>query len=83
MFVLTILEKNKQTRLKFSEEGVADWKSIANYEEIRLKVTNNQFKKPTSAGEKKSTLHWKKTRKTFKMKNFLINHSWQQVKSLG
>ena len=37
---LTILEKIKETRLKFSQGSVTLLKIIANYQEVRVKLTN-------------------------------------------
>ena len=43
MFVLTILEKIKKIRLKFSQGSVTVLSKIANYQEPRVKLTNAQF----------------------------------------
>ena len=40
MFVLVILEKIKETRLKFSLGSVTVLYKMANYEEARVKLTN-------------------------------------------
>ena len=54
MFVLTILEKFEETRLKFSQGGVTvPWKMV-NYEEARVKLTNNQLNKLKSAAKNKT-----------------------------
>ena len=45
MFVLKILEKIKETRLKFSQRSVTVLKKMVNYEEARVKLKNNQLKK--------------------------------------
>ena len=39
MFVLTSLEKIKETRLKFSQGSVTVLQAIANYQEARVKLT--------------------------------------------
>ena len=42
---LTILEKIKETRLKFSQGRVTVFKKMAKYQEVkRVKLTNTQFK---------------------------------------
>ena len=45
MFVLTILEKIKETRLKISQESVNVLWKRASYHETRVKLTNTQLKK--------------------------------------
>ena len=45
MFVLTILDKTKETRLKFSQGSVIVLQKIANYQEARVKLTNTQLNK--------------------------------------
>ena len=45
MFALTILEKIKETRLKFSQESVPVLYKMANYNEARMKLTNIQLNK--------------------------------------
>ena len=62
MFVLTILEKIKETRLKLSQGHVTLLQKIANYEEARVKLTNTQL-------NKLKYVALKKLRKTFKIKN--------------
>ena len=44
MFVLTILEKIKETRLKFSQGSVMVLQKMANYQEVRLYQINTQLK---------------------------------------
>ena len=44
MFVLRILEKNKETRLKFSQESVTYYK-VVKLSEVRVKLTNTQLNK--------------------------------------
>ena len=45
MFVLTILEKIKETRLKFSQENVTILQIITRYQEGRVQITNTQLNK--------------------------------------
>ena len=45
MFVLKILEKIKETRIKLSQRSVTVLKKMVNYEEARVKLKNNQLKK--------------------------------------
>ena len=40
MFVLTIFKKIKETRLKYSQEIVKVLQKIANYKEVRVKLSN-------------------------------------------
>ena len=40
MFMLRILEKIKETRLKFSQGSVTVLQKMANYQETRAKLTN-------------------------------------------
>ena len=54
MFVLTILEKNKETRLKFSQGSVTVLSKIANYQEVRVKLTNTQLNKLKSTAKRQA-----------------------------
>ena len=45
MFVLTILEKIKETRLKFSQESVTILQIITRYQEGRVQITNTRLNK--------------------------------------
>ena len=47
---------------------------MVNYEEARVKLTNNQLKKLESAAKHKSGTTLTITKKKFKMKNFLMNY---------
>ena len=38
-----ILEKTKETRLKFSQGSVTVLKMMANYQEVRVELTNTQL----------------------------------------
>ena len=49
MFVLTILEKIKETRLKFSQWSVTVLWKMVKYQEARVKLTNTQLNKLKSA----------------------------------
>ena len=52
MFVLTILEKIKETRLKFSQGTVILLRKIPNSQEARVKLTKTQLNKLKSAAKK-------------------------------
>ena len=54
MFVLTIFEKIKETRSKFSQGSVTVLSKMVHYKEARVKLTNNQLKKLASAAKNKS-----------------------------
>ena len=54
MFILTILEKIKETRLKFSQGSVTVLEKVANYQEARVKLTNTQLSKVKSAAKSKT-----------------------------
>ena len=54
MFVLTILEKNKETRLKFSQGSVTVLSKIVNYQEARVKLTNTQLNKLKSTAKRQA-----------------------------
>ena len=45
MFILTVLEKINEKRLKFSQGNVTVLWKMANYEETRFKLTNSQVNK--------------------------------------
>ena len=47
---------------------------VANYEEARVKLTNAQLNKLKSVGKKKTGTTIRITKKTFKMKNYLMNY---------
>ena len=53
-FVLTILEKIKETRLQFSQGSVTILQIITNYQETRVKVTNALLNKLKSAARNKT-----------------------------
>ena len=54
MFVSTILEKIKETKLKFSQGSVTVIQIMANYQEARVKLTNSQLNKLKPAAKNKS-----------------------------
>ena len=51
MFILTILETIKETRLKFSQGTVTLLQKMANYQEATFKLTNTKIKKLKSASK--------------------------------
>ena len=54
MFILTIVQKIKETRLKFSQENVTILQKMTNYQEARVKLTNKQLSKLKSAAKDKT-----------------------------
>ena len=54
MFILTILEKNKETRLKFSQGSITVLSKMVNYQEGGFKLTNTQLNKLKSAAKNKT-----------------------------
>ena len=65
MFVLKILEKIKETRLKFSQGNVTVLWKIANCQEVRVKLTNTQLSKLKSAAKRKTRTMLRLTKKNF------------------
>ena len=55
MFILTILEKIKETRLKFSQGSVTVSQKMTSYQELRVKLSNIQLNKLKSAGITQTT----------------------------
>ena len=53
MFILMILEKIKETRLKFPQGSATVFLKMANYQEARVRLTNTQLKKLKSAAKNK------------------------------
>ena len=51
MFVLTILEKNKETWLKFSQESATVLEKMGNYKKARVRLRNTQLNKLKSAAK--------------------------------
>ena len=56
MFVLTVLEKIKETRLKLSQESATVSQKIANYEDVRVKLTNTRLNKLKTVKNKTQTI---------------------------
>ena len=54
MFVLRILEKVKEIRVKFSQGSVTVLQKMANYENANVNLTNAQQKKIKSAAKSKT-----------------------------
>ena len=50
---------------------------MANYEEARAKLTKTQLNKLKSVVKNKTGTTLKITRKTFKIKNYVMNYYWQ------
>ena len=74
MFILKILEKIKETRLKFSQGSLTALWEIANYEEARAKLTTTQLNKLKSAAKNKTGTILRLNKKTLKMKNYHMNY---------
>ena len=55
MFFLTILEKIKKARLKFSQGSVTVLEKMENYQGARVKLANTQLNKLESPATKKKT----------------------------
>ena len=53
MFFLTVWEKIKKARLKFSQGSVTVLEKMENYQEARVKLANTQLNKLESAATKK------------------------------
>ena len=53
-FVLTIFEKIKETRLKFSQKNVTIFKKMAIYEKVRVQLTNDQSERLYSIAKSKT-----------------------------
>ena len=65
MFILTILEKIKETRLKFSQGRVTVLWKMANYQEAKVKLTNTQLNKLKSAAKNKTGTILRLNKKNF------------------
>ena len=57
MFLLTILEKIKETRLKFSQGSVTVLEKMANRQEVKVKLTNTQLNKLESTTKVRQVQH--------------------------
>ena len=53
MLVLTILEKIREMRLKFSQVSLTVLQKILNYQDARVKLTSTQLNKLKSAAKNK------------------------------
>ena len=65
MFVLKILEKIKEARLKFSQGSVMVLYKSANYEEARVKLSNTQLNELKSAAKNNTGTILRITKKKF------------------
>ena len=63
-----ISEKNKETRLKFSQRSVNSFIIIANYQEARVKLTNTQLNKLKSVAKNKTGTMLRINKKNFQDK---------------
>ena len=53
---------------------------MGNYEEAKVKLTNNQLESSSLQKKNKAGQTLKVTKKDFKMKNFHTNYYWQKTK---
>ena len=65
MFVLIILEKIKEMRLKFSQGSITIINIMGNYQEARVKLSNTLLKKLKSSGKSKAGLVLRLNKKKF------------------
>ena len=65
MFVLTILEKIKETRLKFSQGSVTVLQKMAYYQEVRVELTNIQLNNLKFAAKNKTGIILRLNKKNF------------------
>ena len=65
MFLLTISEKIKETRLKFSQGSVTVLWIMTNYQEARVKVTNAHLNKLKSSAKNKTRTTLRLSKKNF------------------
>ena len=65
MFILTILEKTNETRLKFSQRSITVLLKMASYEEARVKLTNTQLNKLKSAAKNNTGTTLRISKKNF------------------
>ena len=65
MFTLSILDKIKETRLKFSQGSVTVVWNMVNYQEARVKLTNTQLNKLKSAAKNKTETISRLNKKNF------------------
>ena len=71
MFILTILEKIQETRLKYCNTVL---QKMANYQEARIKLTITKLLKLKSAAKNKAETILRLNQKTLKMKNCHANY---------
>ena len=79
MFVLTISEKIKETRITFSQGSVTVLQKMANYQDARVELTSTQWSKLKLNKEyfhEKELIHesFLTTRKTTKIRNAFTNN---------
>ena len=74
MFVLTILDKIKGTRLTFSQGSVIVLQENANCQHARVTLTSTQLNKLNSAAKNKTGTTLRINTKTLKMKNCYMNY---------
>ena len=65
MFTLSILDKIKETRLKFFQGSVIVVWNMVNYQEARVKLTNTQLNKLKSAAKNKTETILRLNKKNF------------------
>ena len=65
MFILTILEKTNETRLRFSQRSITVLLKMASYEEARVKLTNTQLNKLKSAAKNNTETTLRISKKNF------------------
>ena len=79
MFVLTLLEKIKEARLKFSQEDVTFLQKMANHQEAKVKLINTQLNKIQSAAKNKTVTTLPITKKNFQDDE--LSHEFSLTKS--
>ena len=82
MFVLTILEKIKETRFKFSQGSVTVLKKMGNYQEARVNRTNTQLNKLKFVANHKAETILRLNKKNFEDEELLHELFSQQDKQL-
>ena len=65
MSILTVLDKNKETKLRFSRGSVTVLKKMLNSREARVKLTNTQLSKLKSAAKNRTGAKWRLNKKNF------------------
>lgn len=74
MFVSMILERIKETRLKFSKNTVTVLQKMGKCKEARVKITNNQLSKLKSTTKYKAGTTLQTTQKNSHPKELLMNY---------